>query len=181
MKKYRLKINYSEITKDNFDFVRLIREQDGEIIAGMGLDTEKLIKLGWLTEIKEPLSCEEWVRENKIDLDKLEYGLGQVELIWEAALENQKLGVVDEECSLKIGQVVGRAKTMIVVKRGVYEDDNKFLEDLLEEMKVGIYDCNENERYGLYPDSEKHEKMPIDKQTLCLVFDAALKYAREIS
>ena len=63
-----------------------------------------LHEIGWLTEIKEPLSFEEWHSMNKPDLD--EAGMDcvstkQVGIIWDAAIENQKLGVVDEEADKK--------------------------------------------------------------------------------
>ena len=121
-KKYRLKINYSEITEDNFEDVQDLRESKAvdeifTIHSGIGLrplkDHQVYVKnqegvfiasKTWLTEIKEPLSFEEWDKEN-FSQDGM--GLYPIEDVkkrkahrkagWNACLENQKLGVVDEE------------------------------------------------------------------------------------
>ena len=112
-----MKINYSEITKENFDFVRCMLEDklDGKICErspGNGGDFYKFnngktyrngMILDFLTEIKEPLSFEEWFKiewdQDPLDVDakvKEEFRLWSRDS-WNACLENQKLGVVVDE------------------------------------------------------------------------------------
>ena len=59
---------------------------------------QHLIILGWLTEIKEPLSFEEWFKiRNYPDSD-----IRLHSITWDAALENQRLGqTVDENKDLQ--------------------------------------------------------------------------------
>lgn len=114
-KKYRLKINYSEITEDNFEVVEKIRtyEIDGKTCSDSNYNedtfvfdrVEGLIELknlpkSWLTEIKEPLTkqeawedCKESIKEEIFKSQGWYFYKG-----WEACLKNQKLGqVVDEK------------------------------------------------------------------------------------
>ena len=114
-KRCRLKINYSEI-KNRADFERakeIIEEGiDGKIFILDGgiyiqegtvkrFDFHKFIKKSWLTEIKEPLSFEEWNKSKNIEWVEIiangEDGNISLKDVWNACLENQKLGVVDEE------------------------------------------------------------------------------------
>ena len=111
MKKYRLKINYSEITEENIMKANALREVllDGQVCKHEGDSfyrfdlTGACYNLGdipksWLTEIKEALSFEEWYRidsvnENPISREEFV----NREKIWNAAIENYKLGQdVDE-------------------------------------------------------------------------------------
>ncbi|MCK5611248.1 hypothetical protein KAR91_55775 [Candidatus Pacearchaeota archaeon] len=77
-------------------------KRNGEIIG----NDEEIYHLmsQWLTEIKEPLTVSEWHKENSDILNEIGdvVTTQQVGLIWNSALENQKLGlVVDEEKDIK--------------------------------------------------------------------------------
>lgn len=106
-KKYRLKINYSEITEENFDMVRELRKHDldGNIVDD-SMTILQFIKKSWLTEIKEPLTHGEWFKNAYPGFhdDSFDWKKDQVDKFgstlqgWEACLKNQKLGqVVDEK------------------------------------------------------------------------------------
>lgn len=242
-KKYRLKINYSEITEENFLHAEGIRKK--------GLDDtictveEGIIKTeagefynipkSWLTEIKEPLNCGEWLQSRyfkgvSIKCDTID-GAFSLQELWDAAIKNYKLSlenkkenkksvdfdkewdsygapeVVKEILSeiqwnlkaaceyfhrvgfncgrvkneiLELGQVVGKNRDMILVKRGVYEDDNDFLKSVLKEMGIKVEENNmkSNKKLGPTPYSELKELVPINVHDLCLLYQSTLKYAR---
>lgn len=106
-KKYRLKINYSEITEENIEIAASLKFYDnktcekvegGYKFSDVNFISQDIIKDSWLTEIKVPLTFEEWYRidslnEGPISREDFEYR----EKIWNAALENQKIGLVDKE------------------------------------------------------------------------------------
>lgn len=106
-KRYRLEINYDEITKDNIDVAHRIK--DLGIDGSTSISSDKYYayfktkpssnhpneagielpdKTGWLTEIKEPLSFEEWFMSsmNLPDVSK-----ASASVCWNGCLENQKL------------------------------------------------------------------------------------------
>jgi len=110
MKKYRLKINYSEITEENFEVAQRLREgnadgdilMEGSVTSNSGLThSYKVpddIPKSWLTEIKEPLSFEEWNKEEYPLQAHPSARLLENKKIWNAAIENYKLSQdVDEE------------------------------------------------------------------------------------
>lgn len=120
-KKYMLKIVYSDIqSRANFEAAKEIIEEgiDGKVFILTGtvyrLECTKrdfifqdFIKL-WLTEIKEPLSFDEWFKNEAftegLDLSTDEHKSLEMwtEDSWNACLENQKLGVVvDEEADIE--------------------------------------------------------------------------------
>ena len=104
-KKYRLKINYSEITDDNFIWVQRMREKsvDGEICRPYTKEGEYYfekkdiffeIPKSWLTEIKEPLTDDEAWKAYKIKYHGEENSLSDKNYFkggWNACLENYKL------------------------------------------------------------------------------------------
>jgi hypothetical protein len=116
IKKYRLEIVFP-VSEENFSMAHWIKQaelnnktcilKDGAYIFNIEDGEEVAPKIeqddinhDWLTKIKEPLSVGEWHSMNKPTLD--EAGMDcvstkQVGIIWNAALENQKLGDVDEE------------------------------------------------------------------------------------
>lgn len=124
-KKHRLKINYDEITEENFSEVQRMREHkiDGqtceyeedasreegrEIWHFNGSAGAFEIKKSWLTEIKEPLSFEEWdqskygkISEHSEMLVTTKYINEQQRMHrekgWNASRENDKIGVVVDE------------------------------------------------------------------------------------
>jgi len=115
MKKYRLKINYSEITEENFNIAQFLRKNklDGELcqedksLDDMPKNTECVnfgdlgyfcITKSWLTEIKEALNFEGWYRRDSVNENPIsrEEFLNR-EKIWNAAIENYKLSQ-DQRC-----------------------------------------------------------------------------------
>lgn len=148
MKKYRLKINYSEVTNDNFDDVAELRSSniDGEICQYMEYDRGErigdakpnsegfglfnfggsdhfFIKASWLTEIKDPKTCAEFLDEkysNAIVSKKIE-----IEYIWNSAVENERL---------KIFNSLEKAKKQFIEDRlegqKMPEDFNVFISSL---------------------------------------------------
>ncbi len=103
MKKYRLKINYSEINKGNLDAAYHLSQVDGEIGHIENEDLEDIIfgstthyyfiaiPESWLTEIKEPLSFGEWEKNYKPIDHWASLGSGDLLNSWNAAIENYKL------------------------------------------------------------------------------------------
>jgi len=109
MKKYRLKINYSEITEENFEVAQRIRECEidgkiGTFIGGVSershftpCDSSKMvlandIPKSWITEIKEVLSFEEWLNGDGTGKNvRAENPVWLAQDAWNAAIENYKL------------------------------------------------------------------------------------------
>lgn len=90
-KKYRLKIIYP-INEELFAMVEDFRRDklDGKIINSRE-NNINFIPKSWLTEIKEPLSFEEWNKETLIQNNELMTAYDHRKLAWNACLENQKL------------------------------------------------------------------------------------------
>ena len=103
-KKYRLEINYSEVTKDNFDEATMLRkyELDGGICWLSDNDNKeyrfeghggsyKITTESWLSEIKAkvPLEFKEW--EYQQDFSVWGSRLFQQEATWNGAIKNDRL------------------------------------------------------------------------------------------
>lgn len=119
MKTYRLKINYSEIGQKNLKQAAKIQDFDGSIIEPVDeISPFVLHKIGytpefdfnilpksWLTEIKEPLSFEEFFElENDKNPSRMEYTNPAAKtygkFTWKAAIENYKLSLGDDQKTL---------------------------------------------------------------------------------
>ena len=230
MKKYRLKIKWP-IAENELNLALFIRQNDEEntIIDSSRIDNFYKgtgVPESWLTEIKEPLSFEEWDRINYIEsTDPQDTTLRQCKINknnrdhrkigWSACLENQKPAhepdhledtenflraqVNYEKCDLypgahthqmrawfwnaalayARGQMTNKDDNTIIVKQKNCEDDNKFLQDFFIENKITEGDnIRIHTKMGLTPHSVTDEIVPIDKNDLCKLFQAALAYAR---
>jgi len=93
-KKYRLEIPEEILDLVTSDF----KEAQGKV-GPTWVYQNKLIKLGWLTEVKELLTFDEWYNaEENEDITCQLASRSTSEEVWNAALENQKLEkVVDDK------------------------------------------------------------------------------------
>ena len=108
IKKYRLEINYSEVTDENIELVAKLKEhglnggicttEDGVcfefrtvIGEAVNWDLGILTSGSFLTEIKKALTCGEFIGEHypKADIAKSI----EIEYIWNSAIESHKLDV----------------------------------------------------------------------------------------
>ena len=94
-KKYRL-----EIPEKMLRWVREeLKERQGKICD---MWDEELFSLGWLTQIKEPLSFEEWMGGNFPGLVVGDFEYDSRYEVWNSALKNQKLGQNNKSCPLYV-------------------------------------------------------------------------------
>lgn len=91
MKTYRLKIPEMISYKDAKKILPKMQTFENEEIIDQALVDFADIPKSWLTEIKEPLSFEEWYKDAFHVNHSREEHKRQQRMTWEAALENYKL------------------------------------------------------------------------------------------